>query len=126
MAELSGGRVITVLGCGGDRDVTKRPVMAREAKRLSDVVWITSDNPRNEPADAIARDMLEGLDDPTAVEVQLDRGLAIAQAIAQARSNDWVVVAGKGHETHQEVAGVRHPFSDAVHAQANLNAWRPA
>lgn len=126
MAQLSGGRVITVLGCGGDRDVTKRPVMAREAQRLSDGVWITSDNPRNESAQAIARDMLEGLDDPASVQVQLDRGLAIAQAIAQARANDWVVVAGKGHETHQEVAGVRHPFSDAVHAQANLNAWRAA
>jgi UDP-N-acetylmuramoyl-L-alanyl-D-glutamate--2,6-diaminopimelate ligase len=126
LAALSTGRVITVLGCGGDRDASKRPLMAQEAQQLSHRFWLTSDNPRSEDPEAIARDMLAGLNDQQGLTIELQRDKAIAQAIAQATAKDWVVIAGKGHEAYQEVQGVRHPFSDERHAQAALNQWRAA
>ena len=126
LASLTSGRVITVLGCGGDRDAIKRPLMAQEAQRLSHQFWLTSDNPRSEDPEAIARDMLAGLTHQNGLTIELQRDRAIAQAIAQASDRDWVVIAGKGHEAHQEIQGVRHPFSDDAHAQAALNQWRAA
>jgi UDP-N-acetylmuramyl-tripeptide synthetase len=127
LAQATQGHVITVLGCGGDRDAAKRPLMAREAQTLSHQFWLTSDNPRSEDPMAIARDMQRGLSEPGAsVTVELRRDLAIAQAIAQARAQDWVVIAGKGNEAYQEIQGVRHPFLDASHAQAALRDWRAA
>lgn len=127
LAQATQGHVITVLGCGGDRDAAKRPLMAREAQTLSHQFWLTSDNPRSEDPMAIARDMQRGLSETGAsVTVELRRDLAIAQAIAQARAQDWVVIAGKGNEAYQEIQGVRHPFLDASHAQAALRDWRAA
>ncbi|MBB4964098.1 UDP-N-acetylmuramoyl-L-alanyl-D-glutamate--2,6-diaminopimelate ligase [Saccharothrix violaceirubra] len=111
------GRVITVLGCGGDRDTAKRPLMGAEAARRSDLLVVTDDNPRGEDPGAIREAMLHGaLEVPRAqrgdvVEIG-DRAAAIRHAVSAARAGDVVVVAGKGHETGQEIAGVVHPFSD--------------
>ncbi len=103
------GRVIVVLGCGGDRDRSKRPLMGRAAAQGADVAVLTSDNPRSEDPQAILAAMAP--DAPAAV-VEPDRRAAIAHAVALARPGDAVVVAGKGHETGQEIAGVVHPFDD--------------
>ena len=108
------GRVITVVGAGGNRDTGKRPLMAREADRQSDQLILTSDNPRFEDPDAIIREMEAGLD--TAAQVRVlcitDRLSAIKTACRLARRGDVVLVAGKGHEDYQEVRGVKHPFDD--------------
>jgi UDP-N-acetylmuramoyl-L-alanyl-D-glutamate--2,6-diaminopimelate ligase len=106
------GRIVCVIGCGGDRDVGKRPLMAAAAERGADVIWLTSDNPRSESPDAIIADMRRGLSGRVCVHEEVDRRAAIAGALARADADDLVLVAGKGHETYQEVAGVRHPFSD--------------
>jgi UDP-N-acetylmuramoyl-L-alanyl-D-glutamate--2,6-diaminopimelate ligase len=103
------GRVLVVLGCGGERDRAKRPLMGRAAAEGADVAVLTSDNPRGEDPLAILAAMAAGA--PAAV-VEPDRRAAIARAVAQARPGDAVVVAGKGHETGQEVAGVVTPFDD--------------
>jgi UDP-N-acetylmuramoyl-L-alanyl-D-glutamate--2,6-diaminopimelate ligase len=109
-------QVITVVGCGGDRDRTKRPVMARVATDLSDRVFLTSDNPRTEDPDAILADMRQGLDPIQAKKAIsiADRREAIRMAAAVAQPGDIVLVAGKGHETYQEINGVRHDFDDRV------------
>ncbi|PSL58032.1 UDP-N-acetylmuramoylalanyl-D-glutamate--2,6-diaminopimelate ligase [Saccharothrix carnea] len=111
------GRVITVLGCGGDRDTAKRPLMGEEAARRSDVLVVTDDNPRSEDPAQIRAAMLHGAlsvpDDERGEVVEIgDRRRAIEHAVSLAHAGDVVVVAGKGHETGQEVAGVVHPFSD--------------
>ena len=108
------GRVITVVGAGGNRDTGKRPLMAREASRLSDQLILTSDNPRFENPDAIIREMEEGLDTAERVRVLCitDRLSAIKTACQLARRGDVILVAGKGHEDYQEVRGVKHPFDD--------------
>ena len=106
------GRLVCAVGCGGDRDVGKRPMMAKAAVRGADVVWLTSDNPRSEDPQAIIDQMRAGLDDETQVFDVVDRHEAIRRAVAEARSGDLVVVAGKGHENYQEVQGKRIPFSD--------------
>jgi UDP-N-acetylmuramoyl-L-alanyl-D-glutamate--2,6-diaminopimelate ligase len=109
------GRIIVVLGCGGDRDAAKRPLMGREAASRSDLLIVTDDNPRSEDPAAIRKAMVDGaLATPGRGEV-LDIGNrreAIAAAVAEARPGDAVVIAGKGHETGQEINGVVHPFSD--------------
>ncbi|HEX2618386.1 MAG TPA: UDP-N-acetylmuramoyl-L-alanyl-D-glutamate--2,6-diaminopimelate ligase, partial [Flavobacteriales bacterium] len=109
-------RVITVVGCGGDRDRTKRPIMARIAVELSDVVVMTSDNPRSEDPMAILNEMRAGVpvNDAARVFVNADRREAIRQAVGLAKTGDVVLVAGKGHETYQEINGVKHPFDDAA------------
>lgn len=106
--------LITVVGCGGDRDRTKRPVMARIASRMSDRVIITSDNPRTEDPEAIIREMLTGIEGENSRKVLAitDRREAIRTACAMARSGDVILVAGKGHEKYQETNGVRHHFDD--------------
>ena len=106
------GALLCVVGCGGDRDAGKRPMMGRIAAALADRVWLTSDNPRSEDPAAIQRDMVAGIEDATPVALEADRGVAIAQAIDAAGAGDLVVVAGKGHEDYQEIDGHRHPFSD--------------
>ena len=106
------GRLICVVGCGGERDVGKRPMMARAAAELADLVWLTSDNPRREDPGKIIADMAAGLADAAAALQEVDRGAAIAAAVEGAEPEDLVLVAGKGHEDHQEVAGRRLPFSD--------------
>jgi UDP-N-acetylmuramoyl-L-alanyl-D-glutamate--2,6-diaminopimelate ligase len=113
--EMAAGRVLVVFGCGGDRDRTKRPVMGRIACEMADRVIVTSDNPRSEEPMAIIRDILAGVPGGGAagsVEVEPDRRTAIARAVALARPGDVVLIAGKGHEPYQEIAGVRYPFDD--------------
>ena len=107
-------QLITVVGCGGDRDKEKRPLMARIAANLSDRVFATSDNPRSENPDTIINDMKMGLD-PTELAKILsisDRAEAIKTACTLAQPGDIVLVAGKGHEKYQEINGVKHPFDD--------------
>lgn len=113
------GRVLTVFGCGGERDRGKRPLMGRAAAEGSDVVVVTTDNPRGEDPAAIVADILPGLGSAPH-EVVLDRAEAIARAVALARPGDVVLVAGKGHEPYQEVAGTRVPFDDRAVARAVL------
>lgn len=106
------GKLVCVFGCGGDRDRGKRALMGRIATTLADEVIITSDNPRNENPRSIIQDVLSGTTAPCAVIE--DRAQAIHTALAHARAADIVLIAGKGHEQYQEIAGVRHPFSDAA------------
>ena len=122
LAKVRKGRLWCVVGCGGNRDASKRPLMAQVAQSQADQAIFTSDNPRDEPIEAILQDMLTGLGDSTAglVRLQRDRAVAILSAIWSAQPNDVVVLAGKGHETWQEIAGVRHPFDDRHWAQLAL------
>ena len=121
-----------VFGCGGDRDRTKRPRMARVAAGLADRVVVTSDNPRSEDPQAIIEEILAGLDESGRAKtvVQADRRAAIAQAIDQARPGDIVLIAGKGHETYQIIGDRRIHFDDAevaagVHAGHGGAAMKP-
>lgn len=115
------GKLVCVFGCGGDRDSGKRPEMAAEAERSADRVIVTDDNPRSEHPGAIAKDIMAGFRDPSAVRVIHDRADAIATAVREAREGDVVLVAGKGHEAWQEMAGQRVPFSDAEQVRAALS-----
>jgi len=108
---LTKGRVITVFGCGGNRDRSKRPLMGATAAELSDIAIVTSDNPRNEDPLEIIEDILKGMGKDNYI-VQPDRTKAIREAVAMATAGDIVLVAGKGHENYQEINGVRHHFSD--------------
>ena len=119
-ATLRGGCLWCVLGCGGDRDASKRPLMAAAAEAAADQVVLTSDNPRSESPEAIVAAMVQGLSRPQSVHIQLDRALAIADTVAQSAAQDVVLVAGKGHESVQEIRDVRHPFSDVAQAQTAL------
>jgi UDP-N-acetylmuramoyl-L-alanyl-D-glutamate--2,6-diaminopimelate ligase len=120
--ELSRGRVLVVFGAGGDRDREKRPLMGRIASELADVVVVTSDNPRSEDPHAIVDEILAGTRPD--VQVELDRRAAIESAVDQAREGDVLVIAGKGHEPGQEVAGEIHPFDDRDVAREALRAVR--
>jgi UDP-N-acetylmuramoyl-L-alanyl-D-glutamate--2,6-diaminopimelate ligase len=110
----NGEQLITVIGCGGNRDKAKRPVMGETASRLSTQVILTSDNPRDEEAITIIQEMLAGVPISARRKVALmeDRRTAIREAIAMAGKQDVVLVAGKGHETYQEIKGQRQPFDD--------------
>lgn len=114
------GRVICVFGCGGDRDRTKRPLMAEAVARHAHVAVLTSDNPRSEAPLEIMAEVRPGLHHARQVLENPDRRAAIAMALDEARSGDVVVIAGKGHETYQEVNGVRHAFHDVAVAEALL------
>jgi UDP-N-acetylmuramoyl-L-alanyl-D-glutamate--2,6-diaminopimelate ligase len=118
------GRLVCVFGCGGERDVGKRPQMAAIAEAGADLVIVTDDNPRGEDGDTIVADILKGFSRPDAAMVQRDRASAIARAIGTASASDIVLIAGKGHEPYQEVAGVRHPFDDTAVARALLQERR--
>ena len=112
---ICAGRLIVVFGAGGERDRSKRPTMGSVASRLADLLIVTSDNPRSEDPDAIAAEILQGVSNADASALsQLDRAEAIATALATAQAGDVVVVAGKGHEKYQEVAGKLIPFDDVV------------
>jgi UDP-N-acetylmuramoyl-L-alanyl-D-glutamate--2,6-diaminopimelate ligase len=113
LREHAHGRLVCVFGCGGERDRGKRAEMAVIAERNADTVIVTDDNPRSEDGDAIIAEIIAGFVRPQAVMVQRDRAAAIARAIGAAGPGDIVLIAGKGHEPYQEVAGVRHPFDDA-------------
>jgi UDP-N-acetylmuramoyl-L-alanyl-D-glutamate--2,6-diaminopimelate ligase len=122
------GRVVTVLGCGGDRDPGKRAAMGEAAARGSDLLVVTDDNPRSEDPAAIRAAMLAGVpadrrDDVLEIG---DRRAAVAAAVARARPGDAVLVAGKGHETGQEVAGTLHPFDDRAELREALARYAPA
>jgi len=115
LASLRGhlrGRLTCVFGCGGERDRGKRPQMAAIAEAGADLVIVTDDNPRGEDGDAIVADIVAGFSKPGDVVVERDRRKAIARAVGEAGADDIVLIAGKGHETYQEVAGVKHPFDD--------------
>jgi len=122
VAQIRSGQLWCVFGCGGDRDATKRPLMADAAQKNADLIVVTSDNPRSEPADAVISQILPGFTDCSSVHIEADRALAIAQTIKRARPGDVVLLAGKGHENYQEVCGIKHAFSDRMHAQMALNA----
>lgn len=117
-----GGQLWCVFGCGGDRDASKRPLMAAVAEKNADQIVVTSDNPRTENPLTIIGQVLLGLSHRDAVHVQADRALAIVQTLRLAQPHDVVLLAGKGHEEFQEVCGLKRPFSDRAHAQAALNA----
>lgn len=122
------GDIACVFGCGGNRDRGKRPLMGEIAEQHADRLVLSDDNPRREEGDRIIEHILSGIIDPSAVSVLRDRANAIATAIAEARPGDVVLVAGKGHETYQEIDGVRHLFSDAnqVRLALQLRAERGA
>ena len=113
------GQLICIVGCGGNRDKGKRPEMAKVVAARANRAWFTSDNPRDESPEAILQDMLNGLtsQQQRAVYVEQDRASAIALAIQSAGPDDVIVIAGKGHESTQEIGGIKYPFSDAQVAQ---------
>ena len=113
-AKLCKGKLVTVFGCGGDRDVTKRPIMGKIAGEMSDVVIITSDNPRTESRQSIADDIMSGVRKKDKVFVELDRSRAIALAVELAREGDVVLIAGKGSEDYIDENNVKTPYSDSV------------
>jgi len=118
----AGGDLVCVFGCGGERDAGKRPQMGAIAERLADRVVITDDNPRGEDGDAIVAQIRAGLREPGRARVERDRARAIALAIAGAGAQDVVLIAGKGHEPYQEVAGQRRPFDDLAESRRVLEA----
>ena len=122
VAVARGGRLAAVFGAGGDRDRSKRPLMGAAAARYVDRVILTSDNPRGEDPLAIIAEIRAGVRGEPLVEA--DRGRAIERAVHEAAAGDVVLLAGKGHETWQEIAGERLPFSDADAARAALERWR--
>lgn len=117
------GRLICVFGCGGDRDRGKRAMMGRIAEKFSDHCIVTSDNPRSEDAAAIIDEVMSGMASANH-EAIADRKAAIERAIFTAQEGDTVLVAGKGHEDYQEIAGIRHRFSDAQISLDALRQWR--
>jgi len=125
---LTTGQLICVFGCGGGRDVGKRPLMGAAVAAHADRAIVTSDNPRDEAPAHITQGILEGMprEGGRAPTVLLDRYEAIQTAIRNARAEDIVLLAGKGHENYQEINGMKRPFSDLQEAQAALREWRPA
>ena len=106
-------RLITVFGCGGSRDKTKRPLMGEVAGKLSDLVIVTSDNPREEIPKSIIDDIIPGLEKTSSLfKIEEDREKAIQKALEEAEEEDIVLIAGKGHEEFQEIAGQKIRFSD--------------
>jgi len=120
VAQARGGKLWCLFGCGGDRDASKRPLMGAVAAAQSEHAVVTSDNPRSEKPEAIVAQILLGMVECPHVDVQVDRAVAIADAIRSADARDVILLAGKGHEETQEVAGVKTPFSDMAHARAAL------
>jgi UDP-N-acetylmuramoyl-L-alanyl-D-glutamate--2,6-diaminopimelate ligase len=121
-AAARGGQLVCVFGCGGDRDPGKRPQMGAVAARLADRVVVTSDNPRGEDPLTIIAGIVAGMPPPRRIEA--DRAQAIAAAVSEAATCDVILLAGKGHEPYQEIAGVRHPFSDLDAAKSALAGRR--
>lgn len=120
LREQTKGKLICVFGCGGNRDSGKRPLMGQVVEKLADSVVVTSDNPRNEPPASIIDAIIVGM--KTSPLVEPDRAKAIAIAVKLAKKHDAVLVAGKGHEEYQEIAGVKHYFSDAEVVKATMEA----
>ncbi|MGO4275384.1 glutamate ligase domain-containing protein, partial [Paenibacillus sp. TAF58] len=122
--DFAEGKVITVFGCGGDRDRTKRPLMGKVTAKYSDYLYVTSDNPRTENPDSILDDIVPGLKEVNypkeQYELIVDRKKAIQKAIEGAGPKDVILIAGKGHETYQDVMGVKHDFDDRLVAKAAI------
>lgn len=120
------GRLIVVFGCGGDRDRTKRPRMGKVAAELADCLIVTSDNPRSEDPQAIIDEILTGIDngDRGRCDVQPDRRQAISMAVSMAQRGDVILLAGKGHETYQEINGQRTDFDDVIEARQAIRIAR--
>lgn len=114
LRESSPGKIIAVLGCGGDRDKSKRALMGQALLAGSDIAIFTSDNPRSEDPAEIVNEMVSGLNLPTSAQIELDRKRAIEIAVAAAKPGDIVALLGKGHETGQEIAGVKYSFDDRL------------
>ncbi|MEO6800975.1 MAG: UDP-N-acetylmuramoyl-L-alanyl-D-glutamate--2,6-diaminopimelate ligase [Rhodanobacter sp.] len=114
------GKLICVFGCGGERDAGKRPLMGAIAAQLADVAIVTDDNPRGENGDAIVAQIVAGMTEAAAMAIERDRAVAIADALALARTGDVVLIAGKGHETYQDGAAGKRPFDDLAVAHATL------
>lgn len=117
-------KLICVFGCGGNRDAGKRELMGKVASKIADTVVVTSDNPRDEAPDKIIQDILTGMEGNFVIEE--DRAKAISVGIFSAKPNDIVLIAGKGHENYQEIAGKKHRFSDVEQAQNVLNIYQGA
>ena len=111
------------VGCGGDRDRTKRPLMGRAVSRFADLIVLTSDNPRSEDPEAIIQDILSGIDNQLPVTIEVDRKKAIKQALYLMEKGDVLIIAGKGHETYQEIGGKRYPFCDRDVVEEIVNSW---
>lgn len=124
LAAERGGQLWCVFGCGGNRDAAKRPLMGAMAARHADHVVVTSDNPRGEKPEGIISQILLGLSGHAQVVVEPDRARAIAHALEAAAAQDVLLIAGKGHEDYQEVAGQRLPFSDLAQLRQALARWR--
>src|SRR5207342_3956441 len=124
LREHTPGRLTCVFGCGGDRDRGKRPQMAAIAEAGADRVIVTDDNPRSENGDAIVVDIVAGFASRRTVRIERDRAKAIALALSDAHADDVILIAGKGHETYQEVAGVKHDFDDLAVARELLELRR--
>ncbi|ALS21365.1 UDP-N-acetylmuramoyl-L-alanyl-D-glutamate--2,6-diaminopimelate ligase [Paenibacillus naphthalenovorans] len=127
--QFAEGKVYCVFGCGGDRDRAKRPLMGGVAAKYADYVFVTSDNPRTENPERILQDIVPGLRtagyDPGRYELVADRREAIQKAVDRAAPGDCILIAGKGHETYQDIMGVKHPFDDRkVAKEAIMNRFR--
>ncbi len=123
-ANARGGNIWCVFGCGGDRDASKRPLMAAAAQQGAHHVVVTSDNPRNESPEVIIAQIVAGISASNHLKIQADRALAIEETIQLADPRDVVLLAGKGHEDYQEIAGKKYPFSDLMHAKHALKKRR--
>jgi UDP-N-acetylmuramoyl-L-alanyl-D-glutamate--2,6-diaminopimelate ligase len=122
LAQARGGKLCCVFGCGGDRDNSKRPLMGEIAARHAQQVVVTSDNPRGEDPQTILDQIVAGIPGGAQrAQVDVDRRTAIVHAVHAASAQDVILIAGKGHEDYQDIAGIKHPFSDAVVARAALD-----
>ncbi len=121
VGDMTTGKVLLVFGCGGNRDALKRPIMGNIASENAQRVFVTSDNPRNEQPSKIIDDIMSGIENKEDVTVIVDRKEAIKRAIMEASDEDIVLIAGKGHETYQEIKGVRRVFDDRLIAREILN-----
>jgi UDP-N-acetylmuramoyl-L-alanyl-D-glutamate--2,6-diaminopimelate ligase len=125
----AGGRLHVLFGCGGERDRTKRPLMAAAVAEGADVIWHSTDNPRHEDIEQILDDAMPGIpadlrNDPTRYHRIADRAVAVREALADCRPGDLLLLAGKGHEPYQEIGGVKHPYSDRGAVEAALGSRR--
>jgi UDP-N-acetylmuramoyl-L-alanyl-D-glutamate--2,6-diaminopimelate ligase len=122
--DLKPRRLITVFGCGGDRDRGKRPLMGKIAQRHSDICYVTSDNPRTEDPREIIEEILVGMDEAAeGLFIEVDRRRAIREAVSSASSGDLVAICGKGHEDYQIIGTTRHHFDDREEAEGALAKW---
>jgi UDP-N-acetylmuramoyl-L-alanyl-D-glutamate--2,6-diaminopimelate ligase len=125
LREVTAGRLICVFGAGGNRDAKKRPLMGRAVESRAEVAVVTTDNPRYEDPQTIAAEVIAGFENPLDARYVPDRGEAIRYALSLATPDDCVLVAGRGHETHQTVAGQRIPLDDRQLARRFLYNLEP-